>query len=63
MTDEEKKLYDNVVDYDIATADEINLVRCIKSGSWTEILNEIVYARTGYMDFEQFYECEIECED
>lgn len=63
MREFEERLYDSIVEYGIATEDEINLVRCVKSGTWEEILNAIVYARTGYLDFEQFYLSEIEEED
>lgn len=48
MTADEMRMYDIIVDMEIATPDEISLVRQVATGSWTEILNGIVYARTGY---------------
>jgi hypothetical protein len=60
MTTNEMITYDQIVDMEIATADEINLVRCCMSRSWEEVLNAIIYARTGYHTIEQFIECEEE---
>lgn len=60
MTKYEMKVYDEIVALGIATEEEINLVRCITAGSWEEILNKIIYARTGYHDLEQFKQCEWE---
>ena len=60
MTTNEMITYDQIVEMEIATADEINLVRCCMSGSWEEVLNAIIYARTGYHTIEQFIECEKE---
>lgn len=60
MTQKEIMLYDQMVENDIATAEEINLVRNIVDGSWEEILNEICYARTGYRDLDQYFEAEME---
>ena len=60
MTTYEENIYDTILEYRIATAEEINLVRCICSGSWEEILNNIIYARTGYHDLDQFFDCEFE---
>ncbi len=54
MNKKECRMYDLIVEMDIATTQEINLVRNLLSGPWTEILNAIVYARTGYNTLEQF---------
>lgn len=54
MNKKECRLYDLIVEMDIATTQEINLVRNLLDGSWEEILNAIVYARTGYNTLEQF---------
>jgi hypothetical protein len=63
MTTREVEIYDYLVNACIATENEINLVRNIVDGSWEDIFNSIVYARTGYRTFEQFRECELEgCE-
>lgn len=59
MTDREIAIYDILVELEIATEDEIMLVRYVKSGDWEEILNAIIYARTGYHDIEQLIECEL----
>ena len=56
MNDNEKsELYDYLIDYSIATEDEIRLVCQIK-GDRLETLEEILYARTGYEDLEQLKE-------
>lgn len=60
MTEREIRIYDAVVDLGIATPDEINLVRCVKDGTWEQILNSIIYARTFYRDIDQYIECELE---
>lgn len=54
MTEKESKMYDTILDFGIASCDAINLVRCICAGSWEEILNKIVYARTGYKTLDDF---------
>lgn len=56
MTREEEKKYDTVVEYSVATEAELDLVKCIVSGSWTEIIDDIIFARTGYRSFEQWAE-------
>ena len=56
MTREEEKKYDTIVEYSVATEAELDLVKCIVSGSWTEIIDDIIYARTGYRSFEQWAE-------
>lgn len=60
MTTDEMIKYDMTVDIGIATAEEINLVRSILAGSWTEVLDSICYARTGYRDLDQYMEYEDE---
>ena len=56
MTREEEEKYDIVVEYSVATEAELDLVRCIVSGSWTEIIDDVIFARTGYRSFEQWAE-------
>lgn len=58
MTTEEMITYDQIVELGIATAEEINLVRNCTSGTWTEILNGIIHARTGFQSIQQFVEME-----
>ena len=60
MTTEEMIKYDQIVDMGIATAEEINLVRCVLSGDWNEVLDSIIYARTGYRSLEQMIQAEDE---
>ena len=56
MTREEEKKYDTVVEYSVATEAELDLVKCIVPGSWTEIIDDVIFARTGYRSFEQWAE-------
>ena len=60
MTTNECVLYDQVVELEIATAEEINLVRNCVDGSWEDILNRIIYARTGSKNIADFLEEEEE---
>ena len=62
MTTNEMITYDQIIEFGIATADELNLARNLMAGTWTDILNAVVYVRTGYRTFEQFIECEMEDE-
>lgn len=48
-------LFDKIVEYGIATANEINLVTSILG--WNEgAMNDIIYVRTGYRSIEQYEE-------
>ena len=58
MTEREIKIYDLLIDFEIATDEELMLVRYVMSGDWEEILNAVIYARTGYRSIEQLLECE-----
>lgn len=60
MTTNEMITYDEIVEYGVATSDELNLVRDILDGSWTDIFNAVVYARTGYRTWSQYLEATIE---
>ena len=44
-------IYDKLIELNIATEEEINLVCCI-SGYTIDTLNDILYARTGYRELE-----------
>ena len=46
-------LWDNIVEYGIATEDELRLVTSI-NGSNIESLNSVLYSRTSYRDWEQY---------
>lgn len=54
MTNEEMYLYDYMVEAGIATAEELNLARNLVSGSWLEVLNSVLYVRTGYHSLDQY---------
>ena len=56
MTREEEEKYDTVVEYSVATEAELDLVKYIVPGSWTEIIDDVIFARTGYRSFEQWAE-------
>ena len=60
MTTAEMIKYDQMVEYGIATVDELNLARNLMSGNWNEVLDAVCYVRTGYRTFEQYLECEME---
>ena len=56
MTQNEMFMYDYMVETEIADAAELNLARNLVSGSWTEVLNSVLFIRTGYRDLEQYME-------
>ena len=58
MTNEERDLYDDIINYGIATEQEMALVLMI-NGTSIEQLNNIIYVKTGYRNIEQFIEEEI----
>lgn len=60
MTTNEMIKYDMMVEYGIATVDELNLARNLMTGNWNEVLDAVCYVRTGYRTFEQYLECEME---
>ena len=60
MTTNEMIKYDQIIEFGIATAEELNLARNLVSGEWNEILDSVCYVRTGYKTFEQYLENEME---
>ena len=48
-----EKISDIIVDYGVATEDEIRLV-CQINGWTIDSLNDIIYARTGYHDVDSY---------
>lgn len=60
MTTNEMIKYDQMVEFNIATPEELNLARNLVSGSWNEVLDSVCYVRTGYKTWEQYLECEME---
>lgn len=49
------EIWENLVEYEIATEEELNLV-CAGFGATVDNLNTVIYVRTGYRDMEQFLE-------
>tara|TARA_R100001509_G_scaffold1149_1_gene1128 strand:- start:162 stop:623 length:462 start_codon:yes stop_codon:yes gene_type:complete len=49
------EVWDNIVEYGIATEDELRLVTSI-NGSNIESLNSVLYSREGYRDWNQYAE-------
>lgn len=60
MTTAEMIKYDEMIDYNIATPNELNLARNLMAGSWDEVLNAVCFVRTGYKTWEQYLEVEME---
>ena len=56
------ELWTLIIEYGIATDSEIDLVTDI-NGNSIEILNNIIYARTGYRDIESYEESEFDDDD
>ena len=56
-----RELFKRIINDGIATESEINLVTDI-AGYSVEILNQIIYARTGYRNIEQYEESELDVE-
>lgn len=63
MTEKETRMYMDVMAYEIATAEELNLVKNIVGGTWEYVINQVVSVRTGYQTLEQYIECEFEEEE
>lgn len=55
MIDERELIWNTIIQYDIATENEIQLVTDI-NGYTVETLNNIIYARTGLRNIEQVKE-------
>lgn len=53
MTNKEFNFYDDMVELGIATSAELDLVKTLMAGSWEEILNAVLCARTGLRSYEQ----------
>ena len=50
-------IFDFIIDNNIATAEEVNLITCI-NGYNKKTLNSIIFVRTGYHDTKQLITCE-----
>ena len=57
MDKEMHELWDYLIDYEIATEDEIKLVTSI-NGTNLDTFESILYSRTGYRSLDQIKECE-----
>ncbi len=53
------EIIDYIIENDIATQEEVNLVTGI-NGHSEETVNDIIFYRTGYQDIEQYLESEDE---
>ena len=51
-------LWDNLVNYEIATVEELRLITDI-NGYNLEALEDVLYARTGYRSWDQFKDSEL----
>ena len=56
MTTEEMVMYDMMVELGVATSEELNLARNLVSGSWKEVLTQVLDIRTGYKSIEDMLE-------
>ena len=52
------QLFSRLIDLNIATQDELNLITGI-NGYNEETLNSVIYYKTGYRDIEQYEEAEL----
>ena len=46
------EVWDLLIEYGVATQEELELITCI-NGYNIDTLNDVIYARTGYQDIEQ----------
>lgn len=52
------KIWSYLLEYSVATEEELQLITSI-NGFSENTLNEVIYARTGYRSFEQLQESEV----
>ena len=57
MDNKMNKLWDYILETELATEDEISLITAI-NGTNLEAFESILYVRTGYRSLEQILECE-----
>lgn len=60
MNQREMMIYDQMVECEIATAEELNLARALMAGTWEEVLNSVLYYKTGYRNIDQYWADEME---
>ena len=63
MTQEEMMKYDQMVEWGIATTEELNLALNLVGGDWNNVMDAVCYIRTGYRTWESYTEEEMEEED
>ena len=63
MTQDEMMKYDQMVEWNVATPEELNLARNLVDGSWNEVLDAVCYVRTSFRTFEDFVKEEMGEED
>lgn len=55
--EEKNELWDNILSYEIATEEELQLITNI-NGFTVETLEDVLYAKIGYRSWDQFQDCE-----
>lgn len=63
MTNEEMRRYDNIIECGIATADELNLAFNLTTCGWSETIDNVIYIRTGYTNYNDWISAEDEEEE
>lgn len=56
MTTNEMIQYEMMVELGIATAEELNLASNLMAGTWEQVLNAVLFIRTGHRNMEQMIE-------
>ena len=56
-TDQLNHMYDTILELELATFEELELVTCI-NGFNEQAMNDIVYVRVGYQTLDQYLEME-----
>lgn len=60
MTTKEMTTYDMIVEYGIATPNELNFAFSMTNIGWKETLDRVVYIRTGYPTWDAYLMNEME---
>ena len=63
MNEREMNYYDDIVNFGIATSAELDLAGALMKDSWEEVLNTVLFIRTGFHSYEQLMNEMGECED
>ena len=54
MTQQEIQNYNRMIEFEVATPEELDLVWHLMGGECETIINTVCYIRTGYRTFEEF---------